>query len=720
MTEYLDYPHSLHIDASFGAEYDPYPGNRVRQASGRPSPSWISTGNLHPAQTSTPRVIPGNATSPIPTVHRLTRDYDAEPTRTPVALNTPLIMPGASRFRESDQVEATRWPMGSPTNVSYPATTRPSWMTGPGQASMRPHESAALFQPVQASTPAPSRYGDPRGYLDAPPRYGQPYQQPRRYGAAAADDTDSHVSSIERTYEPQHEEHVYEQPPREVDEREFEADMRSDSASGSEVGAETLEEEYIPVDAVVDDRQGMPGMLPEPSAPPVQTKGKKRFGGGFMSSLRNFTGLGAKATLPPLQIPASPVRGPPRSLYTSKPAVSDLGTNKRPMAPYPPRETPPAADHSLSTERTSQGPVTPDQSEHPITIPDLPEDVHLPNPHNEHEQIINVPTSPETPEEVDLQPTADYDAMTEPIEDEFGETTLSSHINRVGKFVTDLVHLPWITSGSVAAVYKPSESRRARHVDPKPVVSWYTKENHEKLDLLATPTRPVQRQQHTPTRARMQTSRPQRQAQRRQPTRQTRMPLSGTSTDVTSLDTPTPSGRQRNAPGSLSFSPALSPHVHGGQTMPYNYYYASPQALYMYQPPPATSPGRSGTDPQPAPMAMPLPIPMQMQNVAGGSGQPSAMPIYMVAAPAPMVLPNSSRQHHKQSHRKHGRHASSPPPHMAIPVIPTVASSSSAAAAAASPTTRSPAAKKSPMAQRSPARGAKSPMTSRSPGAQPP
>ncbi|KAI0690486.1 hypothetical protein BC835DRAFT_177472 [Cytidiella melzeri] len=739
MTEYLDYPHSLQIDASFGAEYDPYPGNRVRQGPGRPSPSWISTGNLQPPQSSTPRVTPVNATSPIPTVHRLTRDFDGDPSRTPVALGSPLVMPGASRFREADQVEGTRWPAGPPTTVSYPGT-RPSWMTGPGQAPpMRTHDGASLFQPVQASTPAPSRYGDPRSYVEAPPtRYGNPYQASRRYGATAENDTDSHRSSIERTYERQQEEQEYEEPPREVDEAEFEQDMISNS--GSEGEGDMLEEEFIPVDAgVVDTHQGMPGMLQEPSEMhSMQTnKGKKRFVGGFMSSLRNFAGLGPKAPLPALVIPPTSKGAPARPPYGPQPVAGDLGVNRRPLAAPPPaNSTPPPADHSLSTDRTlsSHGPVTPEQSELPITIPDLPEDSHLPNPYREHEPPIAAPERSQTPEEVYLQPTADYDAMSEPIEDDLPETTLSSHINRVGKFITDFVHLPWISPGNIAVPYKPTESRRARHTGPKPGVSWYTKENHEKLDLLATPTQPVQRRQPpTTARPRLQTTQSHRPAQRH-PARRARTPLSG-STDTTSLGPATSPRRTRtpiNAAG-LTLSSSGLP----SQALPYNYYYASPQALYIY-PSSVASPqtrGRSGSDSQTAaPMPIPIPMPIQMQmqpgssssssGVPAGAPQQQAVPIYMLAAPAPLVLPASPRQHHRRHSRRkqnaHHHHTGTAAYPMPVPVPVPVIQTTAAGDASRSPRAGKSTSPTGPAAttRKSPGAGAsRSPIAARSPAA---
>lgn len=120
MSEYIDYPHALQIDASFGAEYDPYPGSRIPRPhpAARPAPSWISTGNAQLAPpASTPKVTPTNAhaTSPIPNVHRLTANVDPEqqytrtPGRSPNSVVHSPTMPGASRFREIDQPEPTRW-----------------------------------------------------------------------------------------------------------------------------------------------------------------------------------------------------------------------------------------------------------------------------------------------------------------------------------------------------------------------------------------------------------------------------------------------------------------------------------------------------------------------------------------------------------------------------------------------------------------------------------
>ena len=60
-----------------------------------------------------------------------------------------------------------------------------------------------------------------------------------------------------------------------------------------------------------------------------------------------------------------------------------------------------------------------------------------------------------------LQQTMDYDAMSEeePYYDAHPET-FTSQMNRVGKFVKDLVHLPWINAHATVE-YRPAESRRA-------------------------------------------------------------------------------------------------------------------------------------------------------------------------------------------------------------------------------------------------------------------
>lgn len=685
-SEYIDLPHN------FGAEYDPYPDNRTRQGPVRSiaSSNWRFTGNHQPSAASTPIATTTNVASPIPTVHRLTQNDD--PTRTSVPFGSPVSLHGMSQTRPVDPATAT-WLTSSPSNVSYPATTRGTWMTTSGQAPpMRINDHGSLFQPMQASTPAPSRYGDSRGYLDVPsvPIYGHPYQQSRPYGAPEEDDGDSHESSLERDhgYYMEQERHA-QAPPQEVDEDQLVDNMPEDSASVIEA-----EEELVPMNVTMDNGQeDMPCAMPDlVTTPPMQTKGKKKFVGGFWSGLKNFTGFGPKPSLAPLSIPAPTTTQPPPIPQVSRADTSHAGSirpfegaQRSPDVIFPH----PELSHSIDHTPESHGPLTPDnqleQSENPITIPDQIDDTQLlPNPHDD--TLITAPVHPQTPQEVDLQPTADYDAMSEPTEEELPDATLSSHINRVGKFITDLIHLPWISPTSISEAYSPAESRRARYTGPKPGTSWYTKENHEKLDLLATPTQTHRRHPPSGTRPRLQTrpsDLPGRPAHRRPATtgRRTRAPLSG-GTDTSSLDSRmAPGHRPRHDPGLTisSLSPTTSPRVgvveSGPQAMsPYSYYYTSPQPLYVY-PSPLGSPhvqatgagvstsrrrGRSGSDGaagQPTPMPIPMPIPFQMPGmnmaVAGGNGQQGVPAVYMIA-PAPIVLPPSNSPSRQHTHNRRG------------------------------------------------------------------
>ncbi|KAI0759347.1 hypothetical protein BC629DRAFT_1597799 [Irpex lacteus] len=630
-SEYIDLPHN------FGAEYDPYPDNRTRQGPVRSiaSSNWRFTGNHQPSAASTPMATTTNVASPIPTVHRLTQNDD--PTRTSVPFGSPVSLHGMSQTRPVDPATAT-WLTSSPTNVSYPATTRGTWMTTSGQAPpMRINDHGSLFQPMQASTPAPSRYGDSRGYLDVPsmPIYGHPYQQSRPYGAPEEDDGDSHESSLERDhgYYMDQERHA-QAPPQEVDEDQLVDDMPEDSASVIEA-----EEELVPMNVTMDNGQeDMPCAMPDlVTTPPMQTKGKKKFVGGFWSGLKNFTGFGPKPSLAPLSIPAPTTTQPPPIPQVSRADTSHAGSirpfegaQRSPDVIFPH----PELSHSIDHTPESHGPLTPDaqleQSENPITIPDQIDDTQLlPNPHDD--TLITAPVHPQTPQEVDLQPTADYDAMSEPTEEELPDATLSSHINRVGKFITDLIHLPWISPTSISEAYSPAESRRARYTGPKPGTSWYTKENHEKLDLLATPTQTRRRHPPSGTRPRLQT-RP---------------------------SDPPRVGVVENVPQAMP---------------PYSYYYTSPQPLYVY-PSPLGSPhvhatgagvstsrrrGRSGSDGaagQPTPMPIPMPIPFQMPGmnmaVAGGNGQQGVPAVYMIA-PAPIVLPPSNSPSRQHTHTRRG------------------------------------------------------------------
>lgn len=411
--------------------------------------------------------------------------------------------------------------------------------------------------------------------------------------------------------------------------------------------------------------------MPEPIEQP---KGKgKKFVGGFIAGLRNITGFKSKY--------------PSRSQSSPRTAASSLAPDRMHASQYEPRPPPGGrgqsapvhrpldlrdGDRTLSTDRTmsSDGPVTPNQStELPGTIPDLPEDMALPNPFQTNQaHEISAPAVTE-PQQVDLQPTADYDAMSEPYEEDLPDQTFSSHINRVGKFLNDLTHLPWISPTSIAVPYQPAESRRARYAKAKPGTSWYSKENHEKLDLLATPTE--QRRQMS-NRPRANIAQGNAQVRPRRP----RAPLSGspssTSLEAATALRPTHTLAGVTSAGIILPSPGTSSHGNGQQPMSYNYYYATPQPLYVY-PSSVASPqmgGRSGLD---GPMAMAMPIPMQMPGNNQGSTAQQAVPVYMLATPAPLVMPRSSGRH-RHSSRRSGRRPTGeiqmPIPQPAAPTSP--------------------------------------------------
>lgn len=249
--------------------------------------------------------------------------------------------------------------------------------------------------------------------------------------------------------------------------------------------------------------------------------------------------------------------------------------------------------------------------------------IDLVNPHENSPLDIR---SISTPEPADLRHTADYDAMDAPIYSERPETTFSSHINRVGKFFNDLTHLPWIST-LVSVEYRPGESRRARYAGDKPAVSWYAKENHERLDLLAE-SRPVVR-----PRATLPPNAPQQRRHRpRTP------PSSPASTDARRATAIRPSrtpvtltSRGAGAPA----SPGASSHGQGQHSYSYSYYY--PQPLYVY---PSSASPRGGGLPEMAAIRMP--------GSPGGPDMQQAVPVYMLA-PGPVVLPHSPgghRRHH--------------------------------------------------------------------------
>lgn len=644
MSEYIDY-YPIKHDASSGSpphidnhigrhEYDPYPNKRSRQASWNSNGTPLS-GPVTPGRT--PGNTPSALMSPVPGVHRMDRDNDGGeqawtprrgPRSPPISSPRPALS-GPSRFKEMDQpVDTPRWT--SPTNVSFPASSVH------GNIQHAP-ETLSLFAPRQVSTPAPMD-GHPRDYRDNTPRYG----------------------AIDDEYPSRSEPQEYSG----MDENEEDYDYGDDP----DIDPEDM---TVPLDDTPDDGEHPQGQV-YTDVEPAKKKGRaKRFVGGFMMGLRNVPKMMSRghAQEPPSAPPvpfAPQFSNPPQLPQLHRMQSSRLQPPPAHVEPLNPRRSRPSPqDHpaqvassthlevtpaasipqyaqedstqSSNTTATSQtGPITPEQTT------DAP--IDLPNP---HDTPLDTSARIESPVQIELRPAADYTAMDQPIYDDAPETTFSTHVNRVGKFISDFTRLPWISS-HVAVDYEPGESRRARYAGQKPGPSWYTKENHEKLDLLATPP---MRQRAPPARAQA-SSRP----GPSRPHRPRTPPLSPSSRDAATAVRPARTPRSITSGDARDLdSPGASSHGHGHHSYSYTYYYA-PQPLYVY-PSPHGSPVGHGPPDMPG---LRLPSP-------SGREAPQAIPVYMLAAP-PMMVPASPGGHHRH-------HASRQQPiQFPVPVVPLTTS----------------------------------------------
>lgn len=794
MSEYIDYPlppHMSHVDVSFGREYDPYPDNRTGRKmmmSPRAAPSWISTGTnplQSPRMHATPATSPINLNSPVPAVHRL----DGEPARSPRAA---AAMPGASRFREADQAEPTRWTQA--TNVSYPASHGASWISTNVPPPPQHMRSDSFFTPRGASTPAPqTRYGE-----NAPIPGGFPEGVSGRYGEPEGYRNEQDGYPVEeKGYErvPQGysgEPNGYRRGPpgynaepecssfQVINDSGYPAPSTRYGEAGDETGrsleeqTEEFEQEYVP--GSYSHSNGEPGeeqmsvhqseehraspdsfkVFERHEPPPEEPKRKGRgFVGGFMMGLRNIpkklskSGSHKSYQVTPVHPITPPAEQPSRpALMRAHPSYANIhpqapGLLQSPVRPpqsppqrsqsrsprspaRPPNPAPATTAHmSRDTDPTAtsiSGPLTPDQSMAPpdVTVPaaddgpvafDAFPNPYDPSPFPQAEPLIH------SPEQAQLQPTGDYNAMEESYYDsqpDAPDTTFASRMNSVGRFFTELVHLPWINA-QATVVYRPTESRRARYAGPKPGRSWYAKEHTEKLDLLATPT--VARPRPRPRAATQPLPQPQPRGvpaqQSRAPRQQRpRAPRSvGSSSATSSRADAATAIRPTRTPASLTThgglvraaSPGASSHGQAPHSFSTQYFYA-PQPLYVYPGAVApTAPGQPGagtgagqtngqTNGQAAGQATaaagqgaaqmaagPLAIPFRLP---GPDGQ-QAVPVFMLAAPAPMVLPGSPPRRHKHrrttgsqsptARRAQGaqerRKTASPPPPMPVPQV---------------------------------------------------
>ena len=274
---------------------------------------------------------------------------------------------------------------------------------------------------------------------------------------------------------------------------------RSDDASHRVTEIEVEEQMTIPdnmtAEAHHDSGQYVWTLGDNAMDPSPQPKGKgKGFVGGFVAGLKKFPNmLGKRGTKDVLVSDPRIVQDPPSDLSPTIPPWLSNAAQQHDSMPVP-RFTPPEGS-GIPSETTSPmtGSSNPQlHAPQPIQPPqrlatlDHPQDP-LPNP---HAQVIATPPPMNSPVQMELQPTEDYGQMssgggyTADYSGDYtpGESSSGQSIN-IGKALNGLRRLPWMST-RIAADYKPSASTRAKF--DKPVGSWYTKPNPEKVDLLET------------------------------------------------------------------------------------------------------------------------------------------------------------------------------------------------------------------------------------------
>lgn len=734
MSEYLDHPYFAHpaqisnIDASYGREYDPYPDSRTRSRR-QESNGVASPGSYGKRGRTTPTVPQLALPSPIPNVHRLTyQDSARAPVRSPPAPGS--FTAGAAMFREHDQMNAAQWTQ-APTNVSYPASRGPSMMS-PTQQSWRADIS---FAPRHVSTPAPSpggRYdGDeesavlPGGFQEGPSgRYGEHLASPTQH------DDRSHPQYSEPAMVPgeyleepsgryrEHDRYTAE-PESYVEDSGFPPPGASYNA-GDETRRtdEDMEEEIISrehsdsnggsVGGGMGGRRQSHGSfkIHEIHEEPMRAEKKgRRFTDRFMNIFsRKSSKSGSRKTTESIAMPVPHPARPP--FPRSQPSRANLAGQSPSRSPNPHTQSPsrlPAtqfqspprpsnpvlsttADLSRSTASTTSsqgGPYTPDQSADARAA--IPDDANFPNPYEQsgipQPQLVIPP-----PEVANLQPTADYDIMSEdPVYDSQPDYTFTSRINTISRFFSELTHLPFKTRETVTVPYHPGDSHRARYAVSKPGKSWYTKEKHERLDLLATPTQIMRSPLATRPREQIPRQTQASAAQRTRAVQVSRSPPATRSPPVTkpkSLDAAT-AIRPNTTPASLTThggliqlpSSGLSSQGHGLPSGSVQYIYASPQPLYLV---PGTALNQQSGQFDAA--AATTAIPARMRGSRSRSPQ-QGVPVYVLTTPGPLtnvqVPGSSSRRHRKHrssrspTQRRHEHKSasstSSPPPPMPAP-----------------------------------------------------
>ena len=229
--------------------------------------------------------------------------------------------------------------------------------------------------------------------------------------------------------------------------------------------------------------------------------------------------------------------------------------------------------------------------------------------------------------------------MQQPIHVVEAETTIGSQINRVGKFLTDFKRLPWIAN-HVSSEYEPSESRRAREREKqkKQGISWYTKEQRDELDLLATPTmepnQPAQTARSAQPRPQMRVrdiDSPGSSPRHRQHTNNS-SPSRGAATAIRPTHTP------RSMTSRDLLSPGVSSHGHGHHSHSTTYHYANAMGQPMILLPSALTPPRESA--RESELGSP-----SSSRVEAAQG----IPVYLLAAPANLIMP-SPRSGHRHHH----------------------------------------------------------------------
>ena len=522
-------------------------------------------------------------------------------------------MPGASRFRETEQVEPSRWT--GPTHVSYPTSV----ISGvPPRARA---DTLSTFAPVQVSTPAPERQESHSDNRD-PPRI------PGGYGVA---DEESFSRVEDRGQSAMYDREPYYDEYAEEDDREEEEDFEAVTVPDSAGDEDATQHYEIQGDIEVKKKGGK----------------RKKFMGGFVLGLRNVPKLISRSQPQPVSNDRAqfapqfnrPSQPPP--VLNTPPKIPRV--TESPSHPVSPPHS--SFAPSYAQEDSTQSSNTTSSQMVLTPTPSQAGDLELPNPHDSR---LESPNIVDEPEQAEIQPASDYDAMTPPIHtiDPF-ESTFSSQVNRVGKAISNFVHLPWIGS-QVSAPYSPLLSRRARYKDLKKAgPSWYTKEIQEKVDLLAASpqlqprsrpvARPHQDNRDGPSRERA----PRVPRARRSPSR-----------DAATAIRPTQTPRSITSAGAAHPSPGLSSHGHGHHSYSYSYHYPNPthgmtmpQPIIIYPgPSPMMAPANPAADGAPPP------------SLSRPDSQQQAQQFMYYTAPATFIVPTSpdglrrsgSRQYHPQ------------------------------------------------------------------------